>query len=78
VFCMNGYLNGRSKTIFTMISCCFGALALRMPLIYIVCKYFPENLGVIGTVAPSVSFIMAVYTLVYVLYLAKNDKKIKL
>ena len=78
VFCMNGYLNGRSKTIFTMISCCFGALALRMPLIYIVCKHFPENLGVIGTVAPSVSFIMAVYTLVYVLYLAKNDKKIKL
>ena len=78
VFCMNGYLNGRSKTIFTMISCCFGALALIMPLIYIVCKYFPENLGVIGTVAPSVSFIMAVYTLVYVLYLAKNDKKIKL
>ena len=78
VFCMNGYLNGRSKTIFTMISCCFGALALRMPLIYIVCKYFPENLGVIGTVDPSVSFIMAVYTLVYVLYLEKNDKKIKL
>ncbi len=78
VFCMNGYLNGRSKTIFTMISCCFGALALRMPLIYIVCKHFPENLGVIGTVAPSVSFIMALYTLFYVLYLAKNDKKIKL
>lgn len=78
VFCMNGYLNGRSKTIFTMISCCFGALALRMPLIYIVCKNFPENLGVIGTVAPSVSFIMALYTLFYVLYLAKNDKKIKL
>lgn len=78
VFCMNGYLNGRSKTIFTMISCCFGALALRMPLIYIVCKNFPENLGVIGTVAPSVSFIMALYTLIYVLYLAKNDKKIKL
>ena len=30
VFSMNGYLNGRGKTIFTMLSCCFGALALRI------------------------------------------------
>ena len=31
VFCLNGFMNGRSKTVFTMISCCFAALALRMP-----------------------------------------------
>ena len=72
VFCFNGYLNGRTKTLFTMISCCFGALALRMPLIYLVCRYFPGNLGIIGTVAPTVSGIMAVYTLIYVLCLVKK------
>jgi Na+-driven multidrug efflux pump len=69
VFAMNGYLNGRSRTIFTMLSCCFGALVLRVPLIYLVCRYVPENLGVIGIVAPVVSGIMAVYTTVYVLRL---------
>lgn len=74
VFCFNGYLNGRSKTIFTMISCCFGALALRMPLIYLVCTHFPGSLGIIGTVAPTVSGIMAVYTLIYVLYLCFSKK----
>lgn len=74
VFCFNGYLNGRTKTLFTMISCCFGALALRMPLIYLVCRYFPGNLGIIGTVAPTVSGIMAVYTLIYVLHLVRKQK----
>lgn len=72
VFAMNGYLNGRSKTIFTMISCCFGALVLRMPLIYLVCRFVPENLGIIGTVAPTVSGIMAVYTTVYVVSLVRR------
>lgn len=67
VFCLNGYLNGRSKTIFTMISCCFGALALRIPLIYVVYTYWPDNLSMIGSIAPMVSGFMAIYTLVYVL-----------
>ena len=72
VFTLNGYLNGRAKTIFTMVSCCFGALALRMPLIYAACHYAPDQLGVIGMVAPAVSGIMAVYTLFYVLGLMKK------
>lgn len=66
VFCMNGYLNGRGLTVFTMVSCCFGALALRMPLIYLMCRNMPGNLGLIGCVAPAVSGIMAVYTGIYV------------
>lgn len=72
VFSMNGYLNGRGKTIFTMISCCFGALALRMPLIYLVCHYLPDNLGMIGMVAPLVSGVMALYTLIYTLNCIKK------
>ncbi len=69
VFAMNGYLNGRGQTVFTMVSCCFGALALRMPLISLVCRLMPDSLGIIGTVAPAVSGIMAVYTAAYVLHL---------
>lgn len=69
VFCLNGFLNGSSKTIFTMISCCFGALALRMPLLYLVQHVFPDSLAMLGCVAPTVSGIMAVYTLFYSLKL---------
>jgi Na+-driven multidrug efflux pump len=74
VFCLNGYLNGRSKTIFTMISCCFGALALRMPIIYVVYTYWPGNMLRIGSIAPVVSGFMACYTLLYVLYDFRKEK----
>lgn len=78
VFAMNGYLNGRTRTIFTMVSCCFGALVLRMPLIYLVCRFVPEDLGVIGLVAPIVSGVMAVYTTAYVLKLMAGREQIYL
>lgn len=75
VFSLNGYLNGRSKTVFTMISCCFGALALRMPLIRLAYTHCPDNLFVIGGIAPAVSGLMAVYTLIYVTALMRKDKR---
>ena len=68
VFCLNGYLNGRSKTVWTMISCSAGALLLRIPMVYFFGKYFAEDLGMLGKIAPIVSGIMAAYTLAYVLY----------
>lgn len=68
VFCLNGYLNGRQKTVWTMISCTCGALLLRIPMVYFFGKYFTDNLGMLGTIAPTVSGIMACYTLIYILY----------
>lgn len=76
VFSLNGYLNGRSKTVFTMISCTFGALALRMPLIHFAYSCCPDNLLMIGCIAPAVSGIMAVYTLIYVVRLMKKDRAV--
>ena len=75
VFCLNGFLNGYSKTIFTMISSCSGALLLRMPLLYIVQHYFPDSLAVLGCVAPTVSGIMAVYTSIYSIKLLASPNK---
>lgn len=66
VFCLNGFMNGCSNTVFTMISCCFGALALRMPLIWLAYTYCPDNLLVIGSIAPAVSGFMALYTALFV------------
>lgn len=68
VFCLNGYLNGRQKTVWTMISCSAGALLLRIPLVFFFGKYYARDLGMLGRIAPIVSGIMACYTLAYVLY----------
>lgn len=68
VFCLNGYLNGRQKTLWTMVSCSAGALALRIPLVYYFGAHFGNDLGMLGKIAPIVSGIMACYTLLYVLY----------
>lgn len=70
VFCLNGYLNGRGQTVFTMISSCSGALLLRIPMIYLAFRFCPDKLEIIGAIAPVVSGIMAVYTCIYVIRLS--------
>lgn len=75
VFCLNGYMNGRSKTVFTMVSCCFGAVALRIPLIHFAYTYCADNLFVIGGIAPVVSGIMAVYTMGFVIKQFQRDDR---
>lgn len=74
VFCLNGYLNGRQKTVWTMVSCSAGALLLRIPMVYFFGKYFASDLGMLGKIAPIVSGIMALYTLIYVLYEGKKNQ----
>lgn len=74
VFCLNGYLNGRQKTVWTMVSSSAGALLLRIPLVYLFAKYFAEDLGMLGCIAPTVSGIMACYTLGYVLWEGKRTR----
>lgn len=67
VFCLNGYLNGKQKTVWTMISCGLGAVCLRIPIVWFFGTYYPTNLKMLGRIAPFVSGIMACYTLIYVL-----------
>lgn len=75
VFCLNGYMNGRSRTVFTMVSCCFGAVALRIPLIHFAYTYCADNLFVLGGIAPVVSGIMAVYTMGFVWRQIRRDER---
>ncbi len=75
VFCLNGYLNGRQKTLWTMVSCSAGALLLRIPLVYLFGRHFAQDLGMLGRIAPTVSGIMAAYTLFYVIYEGKKNGK---
>lgn len=75
VFCLNGYLNGRQKTVWTMISCSAGALLLRIPMVYLFGRYFADDLARLGMIAPIVSGVMACYTLSYVIYEGKKCEK---
>ncbi|MDD3219859.1 MAG: MATE family efflux transporter [Lachnospiraceae bacterium] len=68
VFCLNGYLNGKEKTFWTMVSCSAGALLLRIPMVHYFGLHYASDLGMLGKIAPIVSGIMACYTLIYVLY----------
>ena len=73
VFCLNGYLNGRQKTVWTMVSCSAGALFLRIPLVWYFGQHYADNLRMLGMIAPAVSGIMACYTLAYVLCEGRKD-----
>ncbi len=75
VFCLNGYLNGKQKTLWTMLSSSFGALFLRIPLVWYAGRHFADDLRMLGKIAPFVSGIMAVYTLLYVLLEGKRKQK---
>lgn len=75
VFCLNGYLNGRQKTVWTMMSCSAGALLLRIPMVYLFGRFFSDDLGRLGMIAPIVSGIMACYTLIYVIYEGRKNGK---
>lgn len=74
VFCLNGYLNGKQKTVWTMVSCSAGALLLRIPMVYLFSSRFGGDLGRLGMIAPLVSALMACYTFVYVVYEGRKRK----
>lgn len=74
VFCLNGYLNGMQKTVWTMVSCSAGALLLRIPLVRFFGTCYAGDLGMLGRIAPIVSGIMASYTLIYVIYGERRRK----
>lgn len=74
VFVLNGYLNGKQKTLWTMLSSTFGAVVLRIPLVYYIGTNFSTDLSMLGKIAPFVSGVMAVYTLTYVLMENRSKK----
>lgn len=72
LFCMNGYLNGCEKTLFTMANCCFGALCIRVPLLFFMACTGVESLAFYGLVSP---FSTVVMLAIIGLYLMHEKKK---
>ena len=67
LFCVNGYLNGSEKMIVTMANCCFGALCIRVPLLYFLSATGSKGLIYYGAVSPFSSLIMLAIAGVYFL-----------
>lgn len=65
LFCMNGYLNGSEKTVFTMLNCCAGALAIRVPLLFLLMYFHVDALSVYGLISPLSSVVMIVVIWIY-------------
>lgn len=58
LFCLNGYLNGHEKTLFTMLNCCAGALLIRVPVLFLLVHAGISNLRIYGLVSPASSLVM--------------------
>lgn len=50
-------------------------LSLRVPLLYLVQTHFADSLQTLGCVAPTVSGMMAAYTLIFAVHQFKKDLK---
>lgn len=58
LFCLNGYLNGKERTVFTMMNCCAGALLVRVPLLFLLSHFGVRELQPYGLVSPFSSAVM--------------------
>ena len=69
---MNSSLDIVAKTLFTMTNCCFGALCIRVPLLFFMAGAGVESLAFYGLVSP---FSTVVMLAIIGLYLAHEKKK---
>lgn len=65
LFCYNGYLNGRERTLFTMANSCSGALLIRVPLLLLLSHGGVRSLALYGLVSPFSSLVMLLVIWVY-------------
>ncbi len=75
VFCLNGFFFGCGRTVFAAANAIFSAFAVRIPLAFILCKTIPNaTLFHLGIAPPSASIVTTSSALIYLIYLARNNK----
>ena len=76
LFCFMGYFNGCGNTTFVMAQGIIGAFCVRIPIVYFVSRTDGVTLFRIGLATPASTLIQIVLCiLVFVIYSAKNKKK---
>ncbi len=75
LFPVNGYLNGREKTVFTMANNCMGALLIRVPILGFLRHEGIAWLGLYGLASPIATASMAGMNFVYLVWLKKREER---
>ena len=67
LFCFMGYFNGCAKTRFVMLQGIAGALLIRVPLAYLLSRWFNGDVFMIGLATPASSFVQVLLCIFYFL-----------
>ena len=65
LFCFMGYFNGCAKTRFVMLQGIAGALLIRVPLAYLLSRWFNGDVFMIGLATPASSFVQVLLCVFY-------------
>ena len=72
-FCINGYINGRGHTRFTMIINIIGSVCVRLPLVYLLSLIPGATLYHIGIALPAATLVQLILAAAYMLF--KKDER---
>jgi len=72
MFCMVGYYNGIGSTMFVMIQGIVGAMAVRVPLVFLISSIEGVSLFMIGLATPGATFVQILLCAGYMIYLKKR------
>lgn len=75
MFCFVGYYNGRGNTIFVMAQGLVGALAVRVPVVFLMSRLENTNLFLIGLGTPCATVVQIIMCLVFWFWLKRREKK---
>ena len=75
LFCFIGYFNGCGKTTFVMIQGLIGALAIRVPVAYIMVNLPQSTLFMIGLSTPASTVVQLAICIVYFAILLKKERR---
>ncbi len=74
MFNLTGYFSGYGKTMFVMLQGVFGALAIRITLVYLFSTVTPTSLFLIGLATPLATFVQIILCVIYFLYLSRSKQ----
>lgn len=75
LFCMVGYYNGCSKTMFVMVQGIVGAFAVRIPLSFLFSRIQPVSLFLVGLATPASSLVQIALCGLFFVWMGHREKR---
>ncbi len=74
MFNITGYFSGYGKTMFVMLQGVFGALAIRITMVYLFSTVTPTSLFLIGLATPLATVVQIIFCIIYYIYLSRTSQ----